>query len=72
MNESLMNELRNDIGHILRACTSDYAERIQRAIEADIIQDVKECAVAEEGSYTEDDIKLAVGRVLIDRMGISY
>lgn len=72
MNESLMNELRNDIGHILRACTSDYAERIQRAIEADIIQDVKECAVAEESSYTEDDVKLAVGRILIDRMGISY
>lgn len=70
--DELMNELRNDIKHILSVCVSDYAERILRAIEEDVIKDVKECAIQEEGSYTEDDIKLAIGRTLMDRMGIPY
>ena len=39
----------------------------------DVIEDVM-CASAwdEEGYYNDDDIRLSIGRVLIDRLGIEY
>ncbi len=69
-----MEELRQDIRRVLSTSIStDYIRNILDEIENDIIRDVVVCSSYEEDElYNEDDIKLAIGRVLMDRMNIRY
>jgi len=63
------------------AVGSDYARYIlgdkgedgENTFIEDVIEDVM-CASAwgDEGFYSSDDVRLAIGRVLMDRMGIYY
>jgi hypothetical protein len=47
--------------------------RENKTILEDIIEDVlTSSAWDEDGYYNDDDIRLAIGRVLIDRLGIEY
>lgn len=85
MRKMTREEKRNiecEIYLIMRSATgSDYARCIleDKGAEGkftfmeDVIDDVM-CASAweDEGYYNEDDIRLAIGRVLIDRLGIDY
>ena len=50
----------------------DY-EEIGNTFMEDVIEDVI-CSSAwdDKGCYNEDDIRLAIGRVFIDRLGINY
>ena len=53
------------------AISDDYRYDIRRAIQDDVVADVVETSdFRENGNWNDDDIKLAVGRVLIARMGI--
>ena len=51
-----------------RPVSDDYWPAIARAIQDDVVKDVMECA--DEGAWNNDDVSLAVGRVLCDRLGI--
>ena len=77
------NEIRMILMH---SVSSDYVRYILEHQERDeeyeligntfmeeVIEDVM-CSSAwdDEGYYNEDDIRLAIGRVLIDRLGIDY
>lgn len=61
------------------AVSSDYARYIlehkkkRRTFMDDVIDDVL-CSSAweDEGYYNDDDIRLAIGRVMMDRLGIDY
>lgn len=58
-----------------KAVGSDYARCIleHNAFMNDVINDVMECSAwNDEGYYNEDDVRLAIGRVLINRLGIEY
>ena len=80
-------DIEREIYLIMRdAVSSDYARCILEDKERDeeyrytgktfmenVIDDVLETSAWEdEGYYNEDDIRLAIGRVLIDRLGIDY
>lgn len=55
-----------------KAVSSDYARCILQndSFMNDVIADVMECSAWEdEGYYNEDDVRLAIGRVLIDWLG---
>lgn len=69
-----MEKLRADIRKILTlSISANYIKNILDAIEEDIIRDVIVCSSYEEdGLYNENDIHLAIGRVLMDKMGIVY
>lgn len=63
------------------AVSSDYAryvlehenEETEKTFMEDVIEDVIETSAwDEEGYYNDYDICLAIGRVLIDRLGIDY
>lgn len=54
---------------LLKKMTDDYASRICDEIIDDVIEDVVECADEE---WSEGDIKLAIGRVLCNRLGIEF
>ena len=56
-----------------RYILEDKGEDGKSTIMEDVIDDVL-CASAweDEGCYNDDDIRLAIGRVLIDRLGIYY
>ena len=76
-----------EISQVMRnAVGSDYARYILEERERDeeynyigntfmedVIEDVM-CSSAwdDEGYYNDDDIRLAIGRVLMDRLGIEY
>ena len=77
------NEIRMILAH---AVSSEYVRHILEGTEKDeegytigntfmedVIEDVM-CSSAwdDEGYYNDDDIRLAIGRVLIDRLGIDY
>ncbi len=54
------------------AISDDYRYDIRRAILDDVVADVVETSdFRRNGYWSQDDIKLAVGRVLIARMGIN-
>lgn len=74
--------LEIEIMQIMRSAVgSDYARYIlkdkgedgESTIMEDVIDDVM-CASAwdDEGEYNDDDIRLAIGRVLMDRLDICY
>lgn len=63
------------------ATTSDYArymlesedECTENTLMEDIIQNVLETSAWEdEGYYSEDDVRLAIGRELMARLGVDY
>ena len=76
-----------EISQVMRnAVGSDYARYILEERERDeeynyigntfmedVIEDVMHSSAwDDEGDYNDDDIRLAIGRVLIDRLGIEY
>jgi len=65
-----------DLKWVLRPCVgSNYADCIASDEDFfnDVIRDVEETSAWEdEGCYNEDDVRLAVGRVLIERLNIAY
>lgn len=64
------NELRADISKILKQFTDDYSGDLERELIEDIVADVVECSDFENGTYSNGDIALAIGRVLCERIGI--
>lgn len=82
MNKKEKKIIENKIRMIIQsAVSSEYAryilehenEEAENTFMDDVIEDVM-CASAwdEEGYYNNDDIRLSIGRVLIDRLGIDY
>ena len=53
----------------VKQVSDDYWTAIAESIADDVVQNVQETADPEE--WNEDDIRLAVGRVLCDRLGIT-
>lgn len=53
--------------NLRKIISSDYTNIITNFIIEDVKEDLRICA---DIDYNEDDIKLAVGRVLIDKMNI--
>ena len=80
-NMEIKNELAREIQDMLcKSISDDYTNYILEhkdgwtyiSIIDDIIANVLETsAYADEGYYYYDDIKLAIGRVLIQRLGIN-
>lgn len=61
--------IRNNVYHFMReAMSDDYSDLVAEAILPDVIADVNECADAED--WNEDDVRLAIGRVLCWKLGI--
>lgn len=55
------------------AISDDYRYDIRRVIQDDVVADVVENSnFHKTGNWSQEDIKLAVGRVLIAKMGISH
>lgn len=64
------NHFKELTRNILKSSVSDeYAGWIMNNIIGDVMEDVEVCA---DENYNEDDIRLAIGRVLCDRFGIQY
>lgn len=58
----------NDCLNILgKTISKDYVRYIYTAISGDLIEDVETSA---DENYSIDDIRLAIGRVLCNRLGI--
>lgn len=58
---------------LLAASTSDYSTRIWEIIGADVVDDVRECsAIFDEGYFSDEDVRLAIGRALCQWLGIEY
>lgn len=76
MNEAERKNIKWLVWWVMSKATSDeYAERILEhdGFMEDVIADVMECSAWEdEGYYNEDDVRLAIGRVLIDRLGVEH
>lgn len=49
------------------SCTKEYSRKIANHILADVLEDIKTSAGEE---YNEDDIRLAIGRVLMNKLGM--
>lgn len=68
--------LKDDVHYFLdrnlkSAISDDYVYDIRRAILDEVVADVVETsAFKENGTWNDDDIKLAVGRVLMKRLGL--
>ena len=80
MNKEEKKIIENEIRRIMQnAVSSDYVryilehenEETENTFMDDVIEDVM-CASAwdEEGYYNNDDIRLSIGRILMERMGI--
>lgn len=82
MNKEERREIERLITKILSdAVTGDYARYIleaedectENAMMEDIIQNTLDSSAwHEEGYYNEDDVRFAIGRELIARLGIDY
>lgn len=63
------NEIRKLMLNMIKESASDdYAVYITDYILDDVVDDVKDTADLRE--WNEDDVRLAIGRVLIDKLGI--
>ena len=72
--------IENEIRMIMQnAVSSDYARYILEhedswtgiTVMQDVIENVMETSAwNDEGYYNEDDVRLAIGRILMERMGI--
>ena len=71
-----MDEFMSELRVVLtESVGSDYAHYISHdeRFASDVKQNVEETSAwSDEGYYNDDDIKLAIGRVLMDRLGIEY
>lgn len=71
----LMHSVSSDyVRYILEHTGEDEdGDEVGTTILEDVIEDVM-CSSAwdDEGYYNDDDIRLSIGRVLIDRLGIVY
>lgn len=84
LSEETRKELITDIGLLLmHSVSEEYYQTILNSYDGvggsgasilhDIIENVIECSAwKDEGYYTESDIRLAIGRVLMERIGIEY
>ena len=54
-----------------QCCSNDYAGIIAYSILDDVVEDL-ECCTDEGSGVSVDDLKLAIGRVLIKRLQIEY
>lgn len=55
---------------LLTHSTDDYAMRIWEKIKSDVILDIFECSGIDSGDgFTDGDVALAIGRVLLHRLG---
>lgn len=50
-----------------RAISDEYSTEILNSLYEDILEDIRTSA---DEDYNEDDVKLALGRVLIDKLNI--
>lgn len=71
------NEIHNDIEmealKLLTTCADDYKSHIWEAIKDDVISDVIECSGIDDGEdFSQGDVALAIGRVLMKRLNIEY
>lgn len=60
---------------VSKATTEEYARRIveQENFMEDVIEDIAECSAwYDEGYFNEDDVRMAVGRVLMNRLAVEY
>lgn len=56
-----------------RYMLEDYDECTENTLIEDIIRHVLETSAWEEdGYYNKDDVRLAIGRELMDRLGVDY
>lgn len=63
--------VKNISKNLLSKCISDdYVERILDKIIYDIFYDIIICADLD--NFNEDDVRLAIGRTLCDKLGIEY
>lgn len=71
--EDFIRDIQADTQTLLSDAASDeYARPIMEHIYRDVADDVLECsAYKEEGEYNIDDVKLAIGRILMDKLGIT-
>lgn len=73
MNKKFVKKVRRNMdrinysGYGTSIISDDYSRYIFDAIEEEVAQDIKECAAEE---FNDDDVRLAVGRVLMKRLGI--
>lgn len=75
-----MNEIKSHYQEVKTAatrilsgevCADDYAPRIIDAIIDDVYEDVMASSgVVENGWFSDHDVRLAIGRTLLKRMGI--
>jgi hypothetical protein len=72
-NEIRMIMTHSISGDYVRYILEDKGEEDKSTFMEDVIDDVM-CSSAwdEEGYYNDDDIRLSIGRVLMDRLGIYY
>lgn len=70
--DEFREEIRKYMREILVGSVScEYVGYIMQEIEDDVITDITECAsFQEDGSYTDDDVRLAIGRVLASRLDV--
>lgn len=71
------NEIHDDIEmealKLLTNCVEDYDSYIWEAIKDDVISDVIECSGIDDGEdFSQGDVALAIGRVLMKRLNIEY
>lgn len=61
-------QFRNIVEDVLRCSIGDdYVSYVWTLFGGDIIEDVESCA---DEDYNEDDIRMAIGRVICRRLGI--
>lgn len=73
MNENDMKEIKIIINEMLSSAIGrEYSERILNdKFMNDVIDNIIECSAwKENGYYNDDDVRLAIGRILIDRLQI--
>lgn len=81
MKEINTKDFRREVDEILRSAVStEYVSDILNSEDEsgvtfldEVKSDVEETSAwEEEGYYNDDDIRLAIGRTLLSRLGISY
>lgn len=76
LHELSEDEFREGIRKYMReilvgSVSCEYVGYIMPAIEEDVINDITECAsFQEDGSYSDDDVRMAIGRALASRLDI--
>ena len=70
MSERIKEQIEISAMTLLKTATDDYSSRILADVKEDVFSDVQECsAIAEDGSFTDGDVALALGRAIYRRIG---